>query len=116
MRNARRHLTEGRQPFGSAELRLHLVQCGNIDIESLIHGGMALFVEDGDAPAQDFTHRSIVMQKAEDRFIRLIRFDGQRKFAQDAIAIFRMDAFPKRFRIVDPDSDRVRREDDCSGC
>src|SRR5687767_15613347 len=100
MRNARGDLTERRQTLGTAQLLLHGFEGCNVDIEPLIHGGLAFLVADWDTAAQDFSERSVAVKKAEHRLVGAVFSNSLRVFVQDAIPIVWMDPLPEGIRFA----------------
>src|SRR5437899_12281936 len=88
MRNPGGNLAQGRQPFGTAEPGLHLVQGGDVHIESLIHQSPSVRISDGNPLAQHFTYRTILMEEPKDSYVGPALFHSLRELCEDTIPIF----------------------------
>ena len=51
MGNTGRHLAQSRKSLGPTEPRLHLVQCRDVDVKSLVHHRLAVRIFDRNPPA-----------------------------------------------------------------
>src|SRR2546425_2181918 len=100
MRNPGGNLAQGRQPFGTAEPGLHLVQGGDVHIESLIHQSPSVRISDGNPLAQHFTYRTILMEEPKDRYVGPALFHRLRELGEDTIPIFWVNGLLDRFQVA----------------